>query len=94
MNSDTHFDPDSTAWRELCRRAEVYLPADLSERVLARVNTVKRHRREIMATMVTLLVCLIGTGFTIGLWQYRQQEQSLTGWQELAAVTQVIDRGL
>jgi hypothetical protein len=94
MNTNIDSESDSSPWEALSRIAEASLPGDLSRRVLESAAYVRRRRRETLAITVTLFICLIGTGSGIGWWQYEQREQSLTSWQELAAVSQSIDRGL
>lgn len=86
--------PEFPEWPEFQQRAASLIPANLSQRVIAQVQRVRRRRYEIKVVLGTLMVCLVCTGLTASWWSDRENEETLTQWQELAAATQVVEQGL
>ncbi len=86
--------PEFSSWDDLRIQAASSLPTDLGGRVLSGVATTRRKRRELLAAALTVLIGLFISGGTESMLVYRQQQQNLTRWNELVAITQSVDRGL
>ncbi len=86
--------PELPSWQELRSRASENLSPDLSRRILTNVAIIRRKRRELLVATLTVAMGLFITVATEGAIAYQQQQQNLTRWNELVAVTETIEGGL